>query len=169
MITLTAVGDLMLAGKVTDKASLIGNFVSSYSDEEDRRESYQKTALSYFTDHPPALDNLRTVESFILHCKLSFKGIEDYKLIPIRSNEEFQPVLMDKQTSEIFLKRVEEISQKFSHLDDPVWDEMDDLWEQCKRYNLKSEPFGSIIKRLHHIRFRHLRLAFPYLRAKFRG
>jgi poly-gamma-glutamate capsule biosynthesis protein CapA/YwtB (metallophosphatase superfamily) len=147
----------------------LGNFVSSYYDSEVRRTSYNKTALFYYTDHPPALNDLRTTESFILHCSVAAKGLRDYELIPVKSDFEFQPVLMNLAESRVFFQRIEDISAKLSNLADPVWDDMDRLWDICERENLKSETLVSILKKIHHLRFRHMRLVIPFLKAKLKG
>lgn len=163
----------VVQGLETYKDSLIayslGNFVSGFPDEGVRKECYQKTALAYFTDNPPDINDMRTTESFILQCKLNSKGVEDYKLISVRANKKFQPVIMDKNESQKFLKSIHEISQNFSNLDDPIWDDMDDLCRKCKEYSLKTISFDTIIKKLHHIRPRHIKMIPSYLRAKLRG
>jgi poly-gamma-glutamate capsule biosynthesis protein CapA/YwtB (metallophosphatase superfamily) len=152
------------------KGSLIayslGNFVSSYVDDETRRESYQNTALAYFTDEGIPLDDLRTTESFILHCEFDKCGFKNYKLLPIRSNDNFQAVLMDKNDSEIFLNKIADISRIFSDLNHPTWSEMDDLWEKCKSYGLRNMSFMFILKRLQHFRLRHLKLLIPYVKSR---
>lgn len=144
----------------------LGNFISDYPNTEVRRISYQKTALACFTDHPPDINDMRTTESFILQCKLNAKGIVDYKLISIKGNQDFQPIIMNRQESQDFLERIREISKKFSNLDDPVWDEMDTLWKKCKEYSLENMTFGTIIKNIHYIRLKHIKMIFPFLKAK---
>src|SRR5262245_10433854 len=68
----------------------LGNFIDCYADEEVREKSYKNTALAYFSNHPPEVNDLRTIETFILQCKLDSKGVTDYKLIPIKSKKDFQ-------------------------------------------------------------------------------
>ena len=163
----------VVQGLETYKDSLIvyslGNFVSAFPDQGVRKECYQRTALAYFTDNPPNINDIRTTESFILRCKLNSKGVEDYNLIPVKTNKKFQPVIMDKNESQKFLKSIHEISQNFSNLDDPIWDDMDDLWRKCKEYSLKTISFDTIIKKLHHIRPRHIKIIPSYLKARLRG
>lgn len=162
----------VVQGLETYRDSLIvyslGNFIFDYSDIEIRRTSYQKTALAYFTNHPPNTNDMRTTKSFILQCKLSKKGVDSYELIPVKANQDFQPIIMNKQESQDFLKRVQEISSKFSNLDDPIWDEMDDLWRECKEYSLRNTKFSTIIKEIHRIRLKHIKMIPAFLKAKFK-
>jgi poly-gamma-glutamate synthesis protein (capsule biosynthesis protein) len=53
----------------------LGNFITPQADEEVREKTYKTTALAYFTDHPPEVDDLRTTETFILQCKLNSKEL----------------------------------------------------------------------------------------------
>ena len=65
----------------------LGNFVSDYSDEEVRRESYAKTAVTYFGARPLDVADLRTTETFILRCELAPGRIVAHSLTPMRTNE----------------------------------------------------------------------------------
>jgi len=163
----------VVQGIETYKSSVIiyslGNFISDYPDREVRRRSYQKTALSYFTNHPPDIDDMRTTETFIFQCKLDKGGICEHKLIPVKSNQDFQPIVMDEQEAERFLKKLEGISGKFPNLNGPVFDEMDELWERAKEYSLKSMKFSWIAKNIHHLRPKHIKMILPFLKAKVKG
>ncbi len=144
----------------------LGNFISDYSDKDVRRESYRRTALTYFTAHPPDINDLRTTETFILTCTLHRNGLSDYTLTPVKSGQDYQALLMDEQEAEIFLNRVKVLSDKFSDPDDPVWDEMDDLAKQCEILNLQKIRFQDIFSRVLYLRPRHFKLAPRFLKTK---
>lgn len=161
----------VVQGLETYKGALIayslGNFISDYPDMNVRKESYQKTALAYFTPHPPDINDMRTIRSFILQCQLSSKGITDYELFPVKNKKNFQAVIMEEQESQNFLEKVYKISERILHVEDPVFDEMDNLLTKCKTLNLQSISFKDLIMRLPRFRFRHFRLIISFLRAKF--
>lgn len=144
----------------------LGNFISDYSDEEVRRESYQRTALAYFTTHPPAVSDVRTIETFILTCVLDRNGFSDYKLTPVKSGPGYQALPMEKPDAEVFLNRVKSLSDIFSHPDDPVWGEMDALREKCEGASLRDLGLGEVLAKVWRLRPHHCRLAIPYLKAK---
>ena len=144
----------------------LGNFIDSYVDEEVRRKAYKTTALAYFSNHPPEIGDLRTIETFILQCKLSSKGVADYKLIPIKSEKDFQLSIMDNYESQVFLKRVNEISEKISHQDDIILNEMDSLLKKCETYYLQKMKLRHVILKIFNIRPHHFKLFIPFLKAK---
>jgi len=160
----------VVQGLETYKGALIcyslGNFISESASEEVRKEAYRTTALAYFTDHPPKVDDLRTTESFILRCKLSSVGIADYSLIPIKSKQDFRPTMMNQCESEVLLKRVAKISEKLSDPNDPIWDELDELSEKCRIFSLQKLRFRDLILRGFYLRPHHIKLAVPFVKAK---
>jgi len=145
----------------------LGNFVSDFADEEVRRESYQRTALAHF-GRPVGIDDLRTTEAFILECDLDVRGLVDYRLLPVRSRSDFSVVEMNEAESRVFLNRVKSISDTLGREDDPIFDEMDALLEKCKVAGLQAVQWRDVLRRSLDLRPRHLRLAWPYLRAKLR-
>jgi Bacterial capsule synthesis protein PGA_cap len=144
----------------------LGNFITPHADEAVREKTYKTTALAYFTNHPPEVDDLRTIETFILQCKLDAKGIIDYKLIPVKSKEDFQLIMMHGYESQTFLERVKEISKKISQRDDAIFDELDFLLKKSKIYNLQKMRLKDIILNIFYLRPRHFKLLIPLLKAK---
>jgi len=144
----------------------LGNFITPQADKAVREKTYKTTALAYFTDHPPEVDDLRVVETFILQCKLNSKGVVDYKLIPVQSEKDFQLIMMDGYTSQAFLKRVEEISEKIFQQDDVIFDELDFLIKKSEIYYLQKTGLKDILLNIPHIRPRHFKLLTPFLKAK---
>lgn len=144
----------------------LGNFISDYADEEVRRESYRRTALAYFTAHPPEVNDLRTTETFILTCRLRQEGLSDYTLTPVKSGQDYRALLMDEREIGVFLQRIKALSDKFSRPDDPIWDEMDALRRQCEKASLGEVSLGEVLAKVWRLRPRHCKLAIPYLKAK---
>jgi poly-gamma-glutamate synthesis protein (capsule biosynthesis protein) len=144
----------------------LGNFTSAAVDRDVRKTSYQKTAVAYFTDEPLDENDMRTTESFILRIKCNNSGVLDHKLIPIKINDEFQPTIMGESDAKKMLERINEISEKFANLNDPVWEKVNDLYDKCRQNSLKSIKFKMIGANLHKIRMKHLKLIPDYLRSK---
>jgi hypothetical protein len=144
----------------------LGNFISDYSDEEVRRESYRRTALAYFTAHPPDVHDLRTTETFILTCIFRRDELSDYTLTPVKSGRDYQALLMNEQEAGAFLRRVKALSDKFSRPDDPIWDEMDALRQQCEKAGLEEVSLREVLAKVWRLRPHHCRLVIPYLKAK---
>jgi poly-gamma-glutamate capsule biosynthesis protein CapA/YwtB (metallophosphatase superfamily) len=144
----------------------LGNFISDYCDEEVRRESYRRTALAYFTARPPDVNDMRTIETFILTCRLNRNGLSDYTLTPVKSGQDYRVLLMEKHAAEIFLRRVKTLSDKFSNPYDPVWNEIDTLREKCEGAGLRSLGLGEVLAKVWRLRPRHYKLVIPYLKAK---
>lgn len=142
----------------------LGNFISSYADEEERRESYAKTALAYFTNNPPGSGDMRTTESFVLRCELDKSGVQYYELIPVKSNPMHQSVLMDAHESAIFLKRIGMISKGL--YDGGILDEMDELWEKCRIHAMSKTDLAHVLRRFYKIRPSHLSYIIPYLKSR---
>ncbi len=145
----------------------LGNFVSGYADTEERRHSYENTALTCFGGKTLSIDDMRTTEGIILQCTLGKKGVMDYQLMPVKSNDRFQTMLMTDMEANAFVQKVETLSEKFASLDDPVFDAMDVLWAKCRQQQLSNMEFFTITKKLHLIRPRHFKSLIPYLKAKF--
>ena len=144
----------------------LGNFVSDFADEQERRESYSQTALAYFGSGPLALDDMRTTEAFILRCELLPGKIVDYSLTPIRTGQSFKVEVMRKSEAAHFRMRLRQISQQLVHPDKRVLDEIDRLLEHCKTLGMKELGMRDVLRRAHSIRARHLGLIIPFLKAK---
>jgi len=56
-------------------------------------------------------------ESMIFQCDISDKGIEGYRIIPIKSNEMFQPVILEGKEKEEVLNRIRVLSEGFKSED----------------------------------------------------
>ena len=52
-------------------------------------------------------------ESIIFSCEISKNGIEDFDIIPIKSNNQFQPKILKNKETELILKKIENLSEGF--------------------------------------------------------
>lgn len=54
-------------------------------------------------------------ESIIFSCEISKNGIEDFDIIPIKSNNQFQPKILKNKEKELILKKIENLSEGFKN------------------------------------------------------
>ena len=146
----------------------LGDFVFDLANHEIRKATYERTALSLIKK-PLALNDLRPLESVILECRLSEKGLESYRLIPVRIGRDFQPRLAEGDVGSAILSRVSQISRPLYNPGDPVWEEMAWLERKVEELSLSKITLMDILKNLGKLRLHHFRRAPLYLQAKLSG
>ena len=131
-----------------------------------RRESYAKTAITYFGARPLAVSDLRTTETFILRCELAPGRIVAHSVTPIRTNDNFQVEPMGRQQADAFLERLERMSKAVVEPDARVLDEIDAVMAKSRALSLGRLTIKEVLASAHRIRPRHLKMLIPFLKSK---
>ena len=142
----------------------LGNFVSDLAKLSYREEAMSKCLLAKKGGYKFNLKtDLRPLESIILKIELQKKTIPEINITPVRLDGAGRPILDDGQG---IIKRLEEISGFFKNLNHPVFKELAHLEVDEQMLAVYKYRFLGNLKRLHHIRKRHLRLVVEFLRGK---
>ena len=143
----------------------LGDFVFDNADEDIREAAYRRTALSLLKE-PLPLDDLRLLESIMLECQISRRGIDSYRAIPVRIGEDFQPCPDVEGARSAILTRLRLLSEPLQDPEHPIWHEMEWVEHEVRKLSLGNVSIGTVIRKLGKLRARHLRLGIPYLGAK---
>lgn len=146
----------------------LGDFIFDHADDEIRKAVYSRTAISLIKE-PLALNDLRPLESVILECRLSEKGLEFYRLIPVRIGLDFQPRLAQGDEGASILSRLNRISEPLYDSKHPVWEEMAWLEHKATELSLSRMTIMDVVRNIRKLRVHHLGSALPFLQAKLSG
>lgn len=146
----------------------LGNFVIDLSDLEIRRKALNNCLLAKTgkVSFDPETDT-RPMESIIFQCKLTKKGIDGLKLIPIYINENYQPVIPDDKKSQAILGRITGLSSDLKNKDLPIWQTVTEAYSQEYINAAINEGWLQNLKRIHKIRPSHFSLLGHYLCSRF--
>jgi len=144
----------------------LGDFVFDNVDENIRKAAYKRTAISVIKNKALPLNDLRTLESVILECKLSKKGLQEYQLVPIKIGDDFQPRIADRKGAKKILSRLKKISQPLQNDYHPVWKEMNWIENKVEELSLGQLPIKDALKLIKKIKFRHILKIPLYLKIK---
>jgi len=143
----------------------LGDFVFDNADDGIREAAYRRTAVSLIKE-PLALNDLRPLESVILECQLSEKGVESYQLIPMLIGRDFQPQFAGGDEGTAILGRISQISKPLHDPKNPIWEEMAWLERKVGELGLGKITFMDIIRNIGKLRLHHFKYAPIYLQAK---
>lgn len=133
-------------------------------------EKYQKGIIIYSLGNfqfgiELTNDFERTNESFIIEFELSKKGVENYKIIPIKINENYQPIELVGKKKEDFLYFVETISKPLpmSEISENKWfEEYSKIFPKNLKVNI-----GAYIFKIKNYGIKHLLYFIMWLISPF--
>jgi gamma-polyglutamate biosynthesis protein CapA len=141
----------------------LGNFVHDMTNQEKRKEFFDKSALSKLGGIKFNLDDKRPVESIIFKCILTKTEIKSIDPIPILINQDCQPTILEGEEGQLLLNRLNLISSKIKDKDMPIWKILTKVNAKENVISLfKRDPLY-VIKKIHKIRYKHISLFLNYL------
>ena len=146
----------------------LGNFVVDLSDSNTRKEALASCLLTKrgnITFDPE--NDTRPMESIILKCSLSERGVDKVELIPVYINEEYQPMILDNKRGQDISNRIEELSSNLKNKDMPIWQTLTEIHSQEYVMAAINKGWLRNLIRIHKIRRSHLSFLWDYLSHKF--
>ena len=131
----------------------LGNFVFDQHDADLKQQALARSVMTRIGGRSINLADDRMAESIILQVSLSTGQPPSYTVLPVRINDQYQPVLMGKAKADSLSKRLDRLSAPLSDPNAPQIRAIDAIALRAQTQKLWRSPSAFLQLRPRHLRF----------------